>query len=239
MDKERWKDVELDDQSELGLDSGVGLDVSVGVSKGVLLDEKRVREVREGRVSVDSVLVCVPGWDGSDSVLGSGVYGDWNVGCVDHSVGSWTLDKLVRRLMRGGHGSVSRGQVEERVMCVREVMSDVRLLDVSGAPRLTVKDAREDAVVRVSPMVATSSMKRSGSVMKVPVMLPLKKRHQRGMHYLVKGARVRAFSSGVPLVRALAQEILMVLTDQECYSVMKYRSTVKDAKANRMYLPGG
>lgn len=172
-------------------------------------------------------------WDATVSVG----YGAWKVRPVDASVGSWTLDKRVRRLMRHGKVSVTRQEVETLVVRLREGVVDAGLTDIMGKRRETVRDVLEDAVVRVSPMVVTSSKKRSGSVMKVPTMVSGKARHQRGMHYLVTGARVRSFGSGIPLVRALAQEIVMVLTDQECYALTKYRMVVKDAKANRMYLP--
>jgi ribosomal protein S7 len=125
----------------------------------------------------------------------------------------------------------------------REVSAkELRACLVSGShtnlrgERITLpSQAIEDAIHRVSPMVTISSVKRGGSSVKIPTLLHPGQQRKLGVRLLVEGALSRA-KAGVPVSRAFVQEVRGVLKNQDCYSVNRYRSLQKEAKANRMFV---
>jgi hypothetical protein len=102
----------------------------------------------------------------------------------------------------------------------------------NGRKRETGRDLMETAVWRVCPWVTMMSMKRGALRVKSPIPLTRSRSRGAGMRFVVAGAMGRM---GAGLQAGLVAELTGILLGQETYSLLRYRTLLKEATKQRTF----
>jgi small subunit ribosomal protein S7 len=89
------------------------------------------------------------------------------------------------------------------------------------------------AMDNIRPLIFLKSVKKGGSIQKVPSFLPFSKQRHLGIRWLILGARTRSARN---LLFGLVEEVSDAYSNRNCFSQRKRQELHKLALINRSFL---